>query len=151
MAITHIHSLADSDEVEQVFFQNQYGNTAIMRACYRSAPVELVQAMITTAKLGSRKMCLLAITSQYEWTALHYAAMAHSSDPSALSLLILSPPLALQTTDENSDSPLQYATFWNRPAAIITLLTDTTNALAASDYERVIGLVGSSPALIYCK
>jgi len=35
---------------------------------------------------------------------------------------------------ESGLTPLQYATLCNRPAAITSLLTDTTNALAASDY-----------------
>jgi len=50
-----------------------------MIACYRSAPLELVQAMITKAKLESRKRCLLAITDIDRWTALHYTGYASAT------------------------------------------------------------------------
>jgi len=63
--IPHIQSLADGDSVEQLFFQSGGGRTAIMIACINSAPLELVQVMITKAKLDSRKRCLLAITNQW--------------------------------------------------------------------------------------
>jgi len=62
VAITHIQSLADGDG-DQIFFQDEYGETAIMIACVYSAPLELCQMMITKAKLDSRKRCPLAITS----------------------------------------------------------------------------------------
>ena len=62
VAITHVQSLPVGDAVDQIFYQDQYGVTTIMRACWDSAPLELVQLMITKAKLDSRKRCLLAIT-----------------------------------------------------------------------------------------
>jgi len=64
VVITHIHSLAEGDAVEQLFYQyHGYLYTAIMWACIRSAPLELVQLMITKAKLDSKKRCLLAVTA----------------------------------------------------------------------------------------
>ena len=63
VATTHIQSLAAGDVVDQLFFQNEYGSTPIMRACWHSAPLELYQLMITTTKLDSRKRCLLATTT----------------------------------------------------------------------------------------
>jgi len=74
VAYSHIQSLADGDAVDQIFFQSANGWTAIMYACGESAPLELVHLMITKAKLDSRKMCLLTITSNSGWTVLHYAA-----------------------------------------------------------------------------
>ena len=120
VVITHIQSLADGAAGDQLFFQNQNGVTAIMLACSRSAPLEFVQVMITKAKLGSRKRCLLAIApSNDRWTALHCAAYSHS-DPAVVELLIREHPLALSTTDNSGRTPLQWAT--NSPAA--SLLTD---------------------------
>jgi len=52
-AVTHIQSLPDGDAAYQLFFKNQYGWTAIVHACLDSAPLELVQLMITKAKLDS--------------------------------------------------------------------------------------------------
>jgi len=73
VAIAHIQSLADGDAVDQLFHQcqNGYGWTAIIVACIDSAPLELVQLMITKAKLDSRKRCLLAAASAHGYTALH--------------------------------------------------------------------------------
>ena len=65
MAIIHIQSLADGDAADQLFYLNKHGSSAIMRACPNDAPLELVQLMITKAKLDSRKRCLLAITNQW--------------------------------------------------------------------------------------
>ena len=67
-AITHIQSLPDGDAAHQLFF-TQYNSTAIMRACHRSAPLVLVQLIITKAKLDPRKRCLLAIVSLLRATA----------------------------------------------------------------------------------
>jgi len=121
VAITHIQSLVDGDAVDQLFFQDQYGWTAFVDASLRSAPLELYQLMITKAKLDSRKRCLLAIINQRGETALRYAAANHS-DPAVLELLIREHPLALSATDRSGGN--------NCPAQIISLLTDTTNALA---------------------
>jgi len=88
-----------------------------MRACSWSAPLELVQLMITKARLDTRKRCLLAIVSHIGRTVLHWA----------FELLIREHPLALCATDGNTPHRLQ-------PTAIISLLTDTTNALAAGYY-----------------
>jgi len=96
VAITHIQSLADGDAVDQIFFQGKGGYTAIMRACRSSAPLEIVQVMITMAKLDSRKRCLLAITCNNGLIALHWAAWCHS-DPAVLELLIREHPLALSS------------------------------------------------------
>jgi len=94
VAITHIQSLADGDAADQIFFQDKYGTTAITWACCYSVPLELVQLMITKAKLDSMKMCLLAIKDSTGWTPLHYAARFHS-DPAVFVLLIREHPLAL--------------------------------------------------------
>jgi len=66
-----------------------------MLACLYSAPLELVQLMTTTAKLDSRKRCLLAITSSSGYTVLHWAALYHS-DLAVVEALIREHPLALQ-------------------------------------------------------
>jgi len=76
VAITPIQSLAYRDAADQLLYQDKYGITAFMYACYRSAPLlglELVQLMITKAKLDSRKRCLLAISAN-QWGGLHCAA-----------------------------------------------------------------------------
>jgi len=78
--ITHIQSLADGDAADQIFHQGYNGWTEIMYACLLPVPLELVQLMITRAKLDSRKRCLLTITSSNGWTVLHWAAWRHS-DP----------------------------------------------------------------------
>jgi len=77
-AITLIQSLADGDAADQIFHQNQFGITAIMIACDYSAPLDLVQLMITKAKLDLRKRCLLAITAICGSTTLHRAAIFQS-------------------------------------------------------------------------
>jgi len=107
-----------------------------MRACHHSAPLELVQLMITKAKLDSRKRCLLAITSHGGWTALHWAA-CFNRDLAVLELLILEHPLALQTSDSIGRTALQFATLHYRPTPIIFLLVDATNALAVNDYAAL--------------
>jgi len=107
--------------------------TAITYACGSLAPLELVQLMITTAKLDSRKRCPLAIASNAEWTALHWAAMYHS-DSAVLELLIHSHPLAMSTNDNNGRTPLNWVVINSRPATIVSLLCDATNALADRDY-----------------
>jgi len=138
VATTHIQSLADGDAADQIFHQSQYGNTAIMMhgmtaimwACYLSAPLELVQQMITKAKLDSRKRCLLAITGNIRWTALHWAAYSHS-DPAVLSLLIQEHPQALCATDVSGRTPLQLARY--SPAPIIAVLEVASAKLAVDD------------------
>ena len=93
VAIAHILSLADGDAVDLIFFQSvSTGTTPIISSCYKSAPLELVQLMITEAKLDSRKRCLLAITNSSGINALYYAAWKHS-DPAVLELLIRENPL----------------------------------------------------------
>jgi len=150
VAISHIHALADGDAADQTFFQDQPGFTTIMWACIRSAPVELVQLMIAKAKLDSRKRCLLAIiTNNSGRTALHWAACNHS-DTAVLELLIREHPLALQTINNFGRTPLQYAVDSNRPAPIISLLTDTTNALAACDYAILATLVHGDERTLPC-
>jgi len=136
-AITHIPSLADGEAADQIFFQGQNGNTAIMRACIRSTPLELVQLMITKAKLDLRKRCLLAIISSGTGlTVLHFAAACHSD-------------LALQTTGYES-TLLQIATLYNRSAAISSLLTDATDALAARDYAALAARIHGSAFSLRC-
>jgi len=76
------------DAVDQIFYQSGTGWTAIIYACYRSAPLVLVRVMITKVKLDSRKRCLLASTTNYaRLTALHYSAMNHNNS-AVLELLI---------------------------------------------------------------
>ena len=149
VAITHIQSLADGDAVEQLFYQDGIGFTAIIYACYCSAPLELVQAMISSAKLDSRKRCLLAITNQWGETALHFAAQ-HHSDPAVVEFLISEHPLALCATDFWGETPLQRAIVGNRPAAITSLLTDATATLTAGDYAALSFLVHSSTFALRC-
>jgi len=104
--ITHIQSLADGDAADQIFFQSQYGFTALMAACYRSAPLALEQLTFTKAELDSRKRCLLAITnSKYGNTALNFAAYYHS-DPAVLEILIREHPPALSATNDSVHPPL---------------------------------------------
>ena len=52
--------------VDQMFYRSlKYrGWTPVMYACLRLAPLELVQQMITTAKLDPHKRCLLAVTDR---------------------------------------------------------------------------------------
>jgi len=121
VAITHIQSLADGDVVDQLFFQDQYGYTAIMRACWYDAPLELVQLMIDEAKLDSRKRCLLAITaSQYGNTTRPF-----------ITLLATTATRPFSTTSSGRTPLKLVIPHYNRPAAITSLLTDATNALAA--------------------
>ena len=148
-AITHIQSLADGDAVDQVFYQDQFGQTAVMLAIAWLAPLELVQPMITKAKLDSRKRCLLAITNMHLWTALHFTAHNHS-DPAVFELLIREQPLALCATDDDGRTPLQDAISNNRPAPIVSLLTNTTNALAAGDYATFATLVHGDERTLRC-
>jgi len=72
-------SLSDSAAVEQLFYQDQYGTTAIMRACQHLTPLELFQLMLKMVKLDPNR-CMLVIASMYE-TAHHFAAAWHT-DPS---------------------------------------------------------------------
>jgi len=148
VAISHIQSLADCDAADQLFFLSN-GWTAITLACLTAAPLELVQLMITKAKLDSSKRCLLAITDNEWWTALHWAARFHS-DPAVLELLIREHPLALSATDSIGRTPQQYATTWNRPVAIASLLTDATNALDSSDYATLAARVHGDERTLRC-
>jgi len=149
VAINHIISLAGGDAADQIFFQDGSGLTPIMEACFYLAPLELVQLMIAKAKLSERKRCLVAITTNGGNTALHWAACKHS-DPAILELLIREHPLALQTTDNYGHTPLQDATFYGRPAAFTSLLVDTTNALAASDYAALAARVHGDERTLRC-
>jgi len=127
VAITHIQSLADGDAADQLFHKNQHGDTAIIYACILSAPLELVQLMITKAFWRDpRKRCLLAITNYAGWTALHCGVYRYS-DLAVLELLIREHPLALCTTDDEGDTPLQLAIVFDSPASMISIFTDTTN------------------------
>ena len=72
-AIHFITSLPDSAAIVLVFYQSTNSSvTPIVLACCYSATltVELVQLVITKAKLDSRKRCLLAITTSCGRTAL---------------------------------------------------------------------------------
>jgi len=135
VAITHIQSHV----ADQIFYQSGSGYTAIMRACMRSPPLELIQ-LTTKVKLDSRKRCLLAITSNGGNTALHYAAINHSI-PAVLKLMMSEHPLALQTTNSFGNTPQQLPTIYR------SLLTDTTKALTTMNYARLIALVGTSDTL----
>jgi len=148
VAITHIQSLADDDSVDPIFFQDGDGCTAIIYACV-AGQLELVQLMITKAKFDQRKRCLLAITTMYGSTALHCAARFHT-DRAVLELLICEHPLALSATDSSGRAPLQRAIQFNKPAPIISLLTDTTNALAAGDYATFATLVHGDERTLRC-
>ena len=149
-AITHIHSLADGDAVDQLFhagvFHQYHGVTAIMVACSSRAPLELVQLMITKAKLDPRKRCLLAVTDSSGDTALHRAT-SHN-DPAVVELLIREHPLALSATCRFGRTPLQYSKV--RLAAITSLLTDATDALAAGDYAALAARVHGSSFALRC-
>jgi len=149
VAITLIQFLADGYADDQLFFQDDNGCTAIMAACFYSAPLELVQLMITKAKLDSRKRCLLVITDSYGDTALHFAAGCHS-DPAVVELLIREYPQALCATDIMDKAPLQFVIFSPRSAAITSLLTNTTNALAAGDYSTLATLVHGDERTLRC-
>ena len=107
-----------------------------MCACRYSALLELVQLMITKAKLDSRKRCLLVITCD-RWTTIHCAAGWHS-DPVFLEFLIREHSLALQTTNSFGITPQQVAIANNHPAAFTSLIAATTNSLAASDYAALV-------------
>ena len=147
MAITHMQSLADHVAVDQLFYKNNW--IPITYACARSAPLEVVQLMLTKAKLDSRKRSLLAIVTSGGNTTLRYAAGWHS-DPAVVELLIREHPLALCETDDSGNTPQQVATNWNRSAAITSLLTDATNALAASDYAALAARVHCDERTIRC-
>ena len=67
---------------------------------------------------------------------LHLAANFHNN-PAVLELLIREHPLALCVINSFGRTPQQRAIANNRPAAITSLLTDVTNALAASDYAAL--------------
>ena len=139
VAITHIQSLADGDAVDQLFYKEVYSVwTPIMRACVRSGPLVLVQRMITKAQLDSSKRYLLAITDGGGFTALHFAA--YHCDPAVLELLIREHPLALCSINGYGFTPLQHATAFNR-LAHISLLTDTTNALAERNFAALAARV----------
>ena len=147
MATTHIQSLADSDAADQLFFQNQYGVTVLIYASMKS--LELVQLMITKAKLDSRKRCLLVVTNQWGETALHYAAYCHGN-PAVLELLIREHPLALCATNSDGHTPLQHchATILNHLALVISILADAIAALAALVHGdwRALQCLALSPA-----
>jgi len=100
MAITHIRSLADGDAADQLFFESQYGNTVIMMACTKPAPLELYQLMITKAKLDSRKKCLLAIPNRWGATftlaSRNYAALAARVHGGELNFRCLVSPLGFR-------------------------------------------------------
>ena len=146
LAITEIQSLLDNDAVDQLFFQDQRGWTIIMIACMGSAPLVLVQLLIAKAKLDPLNRCLLALTDNNGWMALHRAARNHN-DPAVLKFLISEHPMALCAAINGSRTPQEIANVNNGSAAITSLLTDATNALVSRNYERIIGLVGPSPAL----
>ena len=149
-AVTHILSLADGDAADQLFCTGGYSVwTPIMRACVRSAPLVLVQLMITKVKLDPRKRCLLAITCNGGYNVLHYAAGNHG-DPAVLELLIRECPLALQTTDGFGRNPPQWTTVHNCPATIRSLLTDATNALFSRDYAALGARVHGSAFALRC-
>ena len=84
----------------------------------------------------------------------HFTAM-FNSHPAVFELLIREHPLALCPT--SGDTPQQMVTVFNRPAPIISLLTDTTAALAERDYavlaarvhgnERTINIAILGPRL----
>ena len=120
-----------------------------MFACRHSAPLELVQLMITKAKLDERKRCLLAITTSDGNAALHCAARRHS-DPAVAELLIRELPLALCATTDYDRTPLQIATLYNRSAPFTSRLTDATNSLAASDYAALAARVHGSAFALRC-
>ena len=147
-AITHIHSLADGDAVDQVFhhgvFHRCYGVTAITIACSSRAPLELVQLMITKAKLDPRKRCLLAVTDSHGNTTLNRATL--HNDPAVVELLIREHPLTLSTI--SFWGCLEYSDV--RLAAITSLLTDATNALAAGDYAALAARVHGSSFALRC-
>ena len=105
MAIIHIQSLADGDAADQLFYLNKHGSSAIMRACPNDAPLELVQLMITKAKLDSRKRCLLAIASNYvRNTALHYGyrMLSYGSPPVLRSLPCITPSRRVRKVSRSS-------------------------------------------------
>jgi len=100
-ALSHLCSLTDIDAVDQLFFQHViWGDTALMLACNRSAPLAFIQLMIAKAKLDPIDRCLLAIASHYGFTALYCAAYYHT-DPAVLELLIRSHPLAPARSADN--------------------------------------------------
>ena len=120
-----------------------------MVACYYSAPLELVQLMITKAKLDLRKRCLLAIIDNGGHTVLHWAASYHGY-PAVIELLIREHPLALSATDANDYTPLQFPSFFDRPAPIISLLTEATNALNPGDFSALAARVHGDELTLRC-
>ena len=125
-------------------------STATLYACIFSAPLELVQLMITKAfGHDPRKRCLLAITNDAGWTALHCAVYRYS-DLAVLELLIREHPLALSATNYEGRTPLQWSLVYSRPTPITSPLTDTTNALAAGDYGALAARVHGDEDTIRC-
>jgi len=147
-AITHIHSLADGDAVDLLFhagvFHQYHGVTAIMVACSSRAPLELVQLMITKAKLDPRKRCLLAVTDSQEDTTLHRATL--HNDPAVVELLVREHPLAL--CEINFCGRLEYSDV--RLPVITSLLTDAIAALYAGDYAALAARVHGSYFALRC-
>ena len=64
-----------------------------------------------------------------------------STDLAVLEFLIREHPLALCATTNVGNTPLKLATIHNRPAAITSLLADTTAALASLDYPALTARV----------
>jgi len=153
VAITHIQSRADGDAADQLFYQNQQHGmtTIIMRACVYLAPLELVQLIITKAKLDSGKRCLPVIADQWSGSTALYCATYNHIDPAVLELLIREHPLVLCATNSSGRTPLQLAAFFNPPAAITSLLTSVTNAFAAGDYAALAALVHGSAFALRCQ
>jgi len=140
-AIVHLSSRSDEAAVDQLFYK-RHGWPLIIRACRLSAPLDLVQLMIATgtAKLDTRKRCLLAMSYSNAVTPLHFAA-ASCNEPAVLELLIREHPLALCATTGWGRTPLQLATLYNHLDPIINLLRDTAAALASRSFAALAGRV----------
>ena len=147
-AIAHLQVLADSDAVDEIFYHGVFGTT-FFYACDDRAPLELVQLMLTTAKLDSRKRNVVSINYRHDYTPFHGAAYSHD-DPAVLELLIREYPLALCAIDYDGLTPLQeaYLAFHEERPHVLSLLADTTNALASGDFAVLAARVhGDSSAI----
>ena len=137
-AYVHLLGLADGD-TDQLFYRHNgdkvYQYSVLMAACYRRAPLDLVQLMIAKANFDPRKRCLLALVDNHRNTALHIAL--RYTDTVVVELLIREHPLALSATNRQRRTPLQCAT--NRPAEITSLLGEGGDEWVRVQFAAIAG------------
>ena len=141
-----IKRLPTQATVDELFYQDEFGQTTFAIASFRTAPVEVLESMLLLGNLDAEKRNILDIAADDLRLPLHNTAHYHPS-PNAIKLLVRRHHPALLAKDSDGFTPLGLAIKHNESADVEDLLNRLTIAYEHDHFSALVRLCGTSDEL----